>query len=108
MLPLVYYLIKVIICSGILFGYYWFLLRNKIFHKYNRFYLLSLVCISLITPLVHINILHKATTSDQTIKILQVINSHDHATEKIINSSQNTFTSDHIIWHCIALPALFS
>ena len=97
MLPLVYYLIKVIICAGILFGYYWFLLRNKIFHKYNRFYLLSLVCISLITPLVHIKILHKATTSDQTIKILQIINNPDSVTEIIINSSQNTFTTDHII-----------
>ena len=97
MLPLVYYLLKVIICSGILFGYYWFLLRNKIFHKYNRFYLLSLVCISLITPLVHINISHNATTSDQTIKILQVINNHDYVAEKIVISKNNMLTTDHII-----------
>ena len=59
--------------------------------------MLSIVGISIITPLVHINILQKPTTSDQTIKILQVINSHEFAKDTIINASQKTFTSDQII-----------
>jgi hypothetical protein len=44
------YLIKSIISSGVLTAYYWFALRNKKFHYYNRFYLLSVLPISLIVP----------------------------------------------------------
>ena len=55
MLPIAYYLLKVIICSGILYGYYWLLLRNKVFHKYNRFYLMAAVVLSLLLPLIKIN-----------------------------------------------------
>src|SRR5450631_3499308 len=47
------YLIKCIISSGILTAYYWCALRNKKFHYYNRFYLLSVLLISLIVPLLH-------------------------------------------------------
>jgi hypothetical protein len=44
------YIIKSIITSGILFGYYQVALRNKKFHSYNRFYLLGAVVISLVIP----------------------------------------------------------
>ena len=50
--PLAEYLIKVIICSALLSGYYWMALRNERFHYWNRFYLLAAWCISLVVPLI--------------------------------------------------------
>ena len=44
------YLLKCIISSGILTAYYWIVLRNKKFHYYNRFYLLSAMLVSLVIP----------------------------------------------------------
>ncbi|WP_447640540.1 MULTISPECIES: M56 family metallopeptidase [Chitinophagaceae] len=49
------YIIKVLVCSGILFLYYWTVLRNKKFHQYNRFYLLFSVGFSLLVPFVHLS-----------------------------------------------------
>jgi TonB-dependent SusC/RagA subfamily outer membrane receptor len=47
------YLLKTILISGLFVGYYWIALRNKKFHYYNRFYLLSASIISLIAPLLN-------------------------------------------------------
>ena len=47
------YLFQSILISGLFVGYYWLALRNKKFHYYNRFYLLSATAISLIFPLLN-------------------------------------------------------
>jgi TonB-dependent SusC/RagA subfamily outer membrane receptor len=47
------YLFKTILVSSIFITYYWFALRNKKFHYYNRFYLLTASVISLIVPLLN-------------------------------------------------------
>jgi TonB-dependent SusC/RagA subfamily outer membrane receptor len=49
------YLLKTILVSSIFVTYYWFALRNKKFHYYNRFYLLTASIISLIIPLLNFN-----------------------------------------------------
>jgi hypothetical protein len=51
---LIFYILQVTIASGILYGYYHFVLRNKKFHHYNRFYLLSAVLVSLFIPFLNI------------------------------------------------------
>jgi len=51
MLPLFIYILKTILVSGILLGYYWIGLRNTRFHFYNRFYLVGTVLLSLFLPL---------------------------------------------------------
>lgn len=51
MLPLFIYILKAILVSGILLGYYWIGLRNTRFHYYNRFYLVGAVLLSLVLPL---------------------------------------------------------
>jgi hypothetical protein len=51
MLPLFIYILKAILVSGILLGYYWIGLRNTRFHYYNRFYLVGTVLLSLVLPL---------------------------------------------------------
>ncbi len=68
------YLLKVIICSGILYGYYRLFLCNRIFHRWNRFYLLGVVLVSIFFPLVKINIEPNAIAeSSQVVRLLQVI-----------------------------------
>lgn len=47
------FVIKSILLSGILFGYYWFFLRNRVFHSFNRIFLLSIPVLSLLLPALH-------------------------------------------------------
>jgi beta-lactamase regulating signal transducer with metallopeptidase domain len=49
------YGLKTVIISGIFWAYYHVALRNKRFHYYNRFYLLSAMTASLIIPLFQFN-----------------------------------------------------
>ena len=78
MLTLAYYILKVTICSGILYGYYLVALRDKIFHKWNRFYLLAAIVISLAAPLIKINIWQNADEhKTQVVQLLQVVNTGD-------------------------------
>jgi len=49
------YLLKMVFVSGVFYGYYWFSLRDKKFHHYNRFYLLATSLLSLIIPCLQLN-----------------------------------------------------
>ena len=95
MLVFTFYLLKVIICSGILFGYYWLALRNKIFHQYNRFYLLGAVVLSLSFPLIQIDIWHNAGSDPtQAIKLLQVVNNSDaYLDEMAVSAAGNKIST---------------
>jgi N-acetylmuramoyl-L-alanine amidase len=48
------YLAKVILTSALLFGYYRLFLKDRMFHQYNRYYLLGATLGSLILPLIHL------------------------------------------------------
>lgn len=84
-----YYILKVILCSGILYGYYLLVLRNRVFHRWNRFFLLSIIPVSLVFPLAKINLVHNpaSDTSNQVIKLLNVVSVGD---ETIISTSADT------------------
>jgi N-acetylmuramoyl-L-alanine amidase len=95
MLPFAYYLLKITICSAVLFGYYWFLLRNKVFHGYNRFYLLAIVGLAIILPLCRINIFaEKHTAQTSVIKMLQVVTEGDEYLDEVIigGTKKTTFS----------------
>lgn len=49
------YVAKVLLISGVLFGYYRVFLRNRGFHRFNRYFLLGTTLVSLVAPLVHLN-----------------------------------------------------
>lgn len=51
---LIFYFGKVTICSGVMFLYYRLSLKDKTFHHYNRFYLLSAMLISILLPLIKV------------------------------------------------------
>lgn len=110
MLPYSFYLLKVIICSGILSAYYFFLLRNKLFHNYNRFYLLLSVIISLTLPLIKISVVQE-TTEVKAIKLLQAVNVSDEYLEEIhLTAKQTDFPVEQILFtiYCCICFVLFT
>ncbi len=52
-MTLLIYIIKTIFISGALLSYYWFFLRNRSFHAFNRYFLLSIPILSLLIPAFH-------------------------------------------------------
>ncbi|MDR3712718.1 MAG: M56 family metallopeptidase [Puia sp.] len=50
--PLLLYMAKSLLVSGILLGYYRLFLRDKPFHRFNRFFLLGILAASVLIPLV--------------------------------------------------------
>lgn len=71
------YFLKVTLVSALLYGYYILALRNRKFHHYNRFYLLTTVLLSLIIPLIKINFLHFDIQKPGIIKFFSAINNTD-------------------------------
>lgn len=49
------YLIKMMVCSAVMYAYYLWFLKDKTFHHYNRFYLLLTVFISFSLPLLKLS-----------------------------------------------------
>ncbi len=83
-------MLKVMICSGILFGYYWFFLRNKLFHQYNRFYLLAAMSLSLLLPLLKINFWQPATDTNQAIRVLQAVSVGDEYMNNMVLTARRS------------------
>jgi N-acetylmuramoyl-L-alanine amidase len=53
------YLCKVIVCSGLLYGYYRWFLHGRPFHQYNRYYLLTSTLAALVLPLIRLPAIHQ-------------------------------------------------
>ena len=71
MFAIAYYFLQVILCSAVMMGYYWLVLRNSRFHQYNRFYLLVVLLLSWIVPLIKIQWSH--TPAGQDLQVLQFL-----------------------------------
>ena len=63
------FFLKIVFCSGVLFFYYQFFLRNKKFHHYNRFYLLSIAIVSLIFPFINISFIFAGTVEEKPVLV---------------------------------------
>ena len=111
MLLFAYYLLKVIICSAVLYGYYWIFLSDKIFHGYNRFYLLTTIVLSLALPLLKFNIWHKTgVIKPGMVQMLQVVTSSDEFMDEIIvNSHYRHITNEQAVtWLFVMLSLVFT
>jgi N-acetylmuramoyl-L-alanine amidase len=53
-MTLLIYIIKTLLLSGFLLGYYWLFLRNRLFHGFNRFFLLAIPFLSFLLPAWHV------------------------------------------------------
>ncbi len=67
------YILKPMLCSALLLAYYWVALRNKRFHYYNRFYLLLAVIVSIVLPLLNLQLLSFKSNNDAAIRLYQII-----------------------------------
>ena len=97
---LLFYLLQVIAASGLLYGYYHFALRNKKFHRYNRFYLLMAVLISTLIPFLNIPVYFSAQQSDSSVMLqtLQVISSPAYYDEEMVSTSTTWFTFQDVLY----------
>ena len=94
MITISWYILKVLIVSGILTGYYFLALKDKVFHRWNRFYLLLTICLSLLLPLVSINIFSGGSEQGNIVRTLQTITMQDQIViEMDRTSAENT---DHL------------
>ena len=105
MKTLAFYLLQVVIASGILYSYYHFALRNKRFHRYNRFYLVASTIISLVIPFLNIPVYFSKQDTDTSfvVQTLTFISSPglDQTTPStgtgISVTTTNWFTWEHIL-----------
>ena len=78
------YILKSVIIAGILFLYYWLILRDKKFHYYNRFYLLGALTLSIIIPFFKSNTLKlrsKYGDFETFCCIMKMVHNKDHLQE---------------------------
>ena len=69
------YLLKSVFCSAMLLCYYWFFLRNKRLHSFNRYYLLATALVSILLPLLHFSLPGIRLPQDTSVyRLLEVAN----------------------------------
>jgi len=104
MKSLFYYLLQASVASGILYSYYHFALRNKKFHRYNRFYLLSATVVSILIPFLNIPVYFTRNETDssfvlQTLTIISSTHLGEPITQTIITPGKNnSFTPENILY----------
>lgn len=102
MLSTAYYFLQVVFCSAVMMGYYWLVLRDKKFHQYNRFYLISLLILSWIIPLIKIQWTKPVTSDVQVINFLSIV--ADNNAEIDANLAKNSYQWS---WEGLAVTAYF-
>jgi N-acetylmuramoyl-L-alanine amidase len=111
-MTLLAYLLKVIVVSAILFGYYRLFLRNKRFHHYNRFFLLSALLLSVVLPFIRIPLLYQPENpvNDAVYRTVSVINTdygEEMPAESVAPMSESVFTLMNSIYLLYAVGVLF-
>lgn len=101
MLTIAYYFLQVVLCSGLLMGYYWLVLRNKRFHQYNRFFLLAAAILSWIVPLIKITWVRPLAQSETppVMNILSVVADNNSQIE-------STITQKAFVWNWDLLASI--
>jgi N-acetylmuramoyl-L-alanine amidase len=95
------YLVKTIVISGLLCGYYALFLRNRPYHRFNRLYLISIPVFSLLLPLFHINLpgFWNYTSVGSPIRLLGVGQGH---LEEAVTIYANRNAVNILPWQLIA------
>jgi TonB-dependent SusC/RagA subfamily outer membrane receptor len=101
MIAAAYYLLQVVLCSGILYGYYLLALRNKVFHHWNRYYLLATVGLSLLLPWIRIPVQQEPEAPvSPAVRMLDVVATGDVYVEELGRSETLQFSAGQ--WALIA------
>ena len=98
MITILFYLLKVVLCSTVLYTYYWFVLRNKQFHQYNRFYLMGISVLSWIVPLITIQIVKEQDIAfSKVLHIANFISENNSLLEQEIIENTANYTWDNLL-----------
>lgn len=97
MIAIAFYLLKVLVCSGVLFLYYSCFLRNRVFHQWNRFYLLAAVLISLLLPFVQFEMFRNQEAQNTALQFILIGQSADNYLEEIVITNQENITKE-MVW----------
>ena len=98
MITILFYLLKVVLCSALLYTYYWFVLRNKQFHQYNRFYLMGISVLSWIVPLITIQIVKEQDiASSKVLNFANFISENNSLLEQEIIENTAKYTWDNLL-----------
>ncbi|WP_290794488.1 N-acetylmuramoyl-L-alanine amidase [Flavihumibacter sp. UBA7668] len=91
---------KMLICSGILLAYYWLFLRDHRFHQYNRYYLLSVLVLSLVLPFLQIILpIPGGGAIDRTvIRTMEVITVYGEGEEAGFLAGNRSFNWSQLLW----------
>lgn len=87
--PFLIYAVKVVLISGVATAYYYLALRNKLFHHWNRFYLLLTVLLSLLLPFIKVNWWQPVDDRTAVIRMLQTV----QGDEEIVVFAKGTSTT---------------
>ena len=92
MQPILFYLLKVILCSAVLYAYYLIALKDRKFHYYNRFYLLAIVLFSWIVPMFNITLTYdKSSSLNKPYQLFEVIADNNGSFEEKMPAGTPTF-----------------
>jgi beta-lactamase regulating signal transducer with metallopeptidase domain len=72
-------------------------LRNKIFHQWNRYYLLSAVVLSVLLPCIHFTITNNNESTSQALEIVQAVTAADIYIAKV-SQQGNTFSAEQYLF----------
>ncbi len=98
MITILYYLLKVVLCSALLYAYYWFVLRNKQFHQYNRFYLMGISVLSWLVPFIKIDIIKEnVIAAPKVLYYVNVIADNNSSIEQEVIEKSAQFTLDNLV-----------
>lgn len=109
MISILFYLLKVVLCSTFLYAYYWFILRNKLFHQYNRFYLMGISVISWMVPFIKIEIVkEQVTIAPKALHFATTIAESNSSIEREVIEQSAQFSWDNLILFCaIGISGVF-
>lgn len=108
MTPIIAWLLKSILCSGILYSYYLLFLKDKIFNKYNRLYLLGSIVLSLLLPFVHFSVQPEQMPTNTGFQMLTtVIATGGENFDDMVNAAPATLISMQLVGYIFyAIPAI--
>lgn len=107
MLTYAFYFLQVVVCSGLMMGYYWLVLRNKRFHQYNRFYLLGVLGSAWLIPLIKIQWNKPVATESTAMNLLNIVADNNAALEANIQQSGFQFGWENVLLGLYLMVGLF-
>lgn len=84
------FLLKTVMISGFLLGYYWLFLRNRSFNRYNRFFLLLIPVVSFLIPALQFNPLPGVQSPNASpSRLLAVVTGNLNETKSLTETVSN-------------------